>query len=241
MNNQREFLQLQQNHIADVTFKFATGLKKEGQFGPYFLYTVVHEGREKLLKATERLEKKLRELNIRPGQTLSLVKEVVHPKKGEPFTVINILESAASSHPTPAPQNGQRDNNPPSQSVKPAAPTNKGASVVDVSAGVLTQAEVKPVTFTGDKQVMFQSLVDAVDITNAIGGIEWRNNDIEKIGVSLFLSRTGQLNAEQLLANGNGYGNGKKSRRTKKGEESTPPAPAPEPVSVEGEKKDLPF
>jgi len=224
MNNQREFLQLQQNHIADVTFKFGTGLKKEGQFGPYFLYTVVHEGKEKLLKATERLEKKLRELNIRQGQTLSLVKEVVHPRKGEPFTVINILESAASPHPAPKAQDGQPPSSPQSQQVKPAQ-----------SPKVET-----PVTFTGDKQVMFQSLVDAVDITNAIGGIDWRNNDIEKIGVSLFLSRTGQFNAEQVLANGNG--NGKKSRRSKKAEESTSPAPSPEPVSVEGEKKDdLPF
>lgn len=230
MNNQREFLQLQQNHIADVTFKFATGLKKEGQFGPYFLYTVVHEGKEKLLKATERLEKKLRELNIRPGQMLSLVKEVVHPRKGEPFTVINILESAGSPHPAPKAENGQRDNTPPSQQMMPAQPAKVGAPVT----------ELKPVTFTGDKQVMFQSLVDAVDITNAIGGIDWRNNDIEKIGVSLFLSRTGQLNADRILANGNG--NGKKSRRTKKIEESAPPVPSPEPISVEGEKKDdLPF
>jgi len=228
MNNQREFLQLQQNHIADVTFKFSTGLKKEGQFGPYFLYTVVHEGKEKLLKATERLEKKLRELNIRQGQTLSLVKEVVHPRKGEPFTVINILESVASSHPAPKGQNGQQDNNPQPQPAKPAPPAQGQTAV----------AAVTPVAFTGDKQVMFQSLVDAVDITKAIGGIDWRNNDVEKIGVSLFLSRTGQLNAEQLLANGNG--NGKKSRRTKKAEESTPPAP--EPVPVEGGKKDdLPF
>lgn len=234
MNNQREFLQLEQNHIADVTFKFSTGLKKDGQFGPYFLYTIVHEGKEKLLKATERLEKRLRELNIRPGQTLSLVKEVVHPKKGEPFTVINILET----------------NNPPPQSVKPTQPPKVEAPLAHLSAGlpaemnmqtgVPTRAEVKPALFTGDKQVMFQSLVDAVDITNAIGGIDWRNNDIEKIGVSLFLSRTGQLNAEQLLANGNG--NGKKSRRGKKREESTPAVPSPEPVSAAGEKKDdLPF
>jgi len=230
MNNQREFLQLQQNHIADITFKFSTGLKKEGQFGPYFLYTVVHEGKEKLLKATERLEKKLRELNIRPGQSLSLVKEVVHPRKGEPFTVINILESAASPHPAPKAQDGQPPSSPQSQQMKPAQPAKVEAPVT----------ELKPVTFTGDKQVMFQSLVDAVDITNAIGGIDWRNNDIEKIGVSLFLSRTGQFNAEKLLANGNG--NGKKSRRTKKGEESTSSAPSPEPVVVEGEKKDdLPF
>jgi hypothetical protein len=214
MNNQREFLQLQQNHIADVTFRFATGLKKEGQFGPYFLYTVVHEGKEKVFKVTERLEKKLRELNIRPGQTLSLVKEVVHPKKGEPFTVINILET----------------NNPPSQQVKPTQPAKAEAAV----------EEMKPVAFTGDKQVMFQSLVDAVDITKAIGGIDWRNNDIEKIGVSLFLSRTGQLNSEHVLANGNG--NGKKSRRGKKGEESTPTVRSPESVSAEGGKKDdLPF
>jgi hypothetical protein len=124
--------------------------------------------------------------------------------------------------------------------LKPAQPTNVQAPIADLSAGVLTQAEVKPAAFTGDKQVMFQSLVDAVDITKAISGIDWRNNDIEKIGVSLFLSRTGQLNADHLLANGNG--NGKKSRRTKKAEEFNPPAAVPEPVSVEGVKKDdLPF
>jgi len=230
MNNQREFLQLQQNHIADVTFKFSTGLKKEGQFGPYFLYTVVHEGKEKLLKATERLEKKLKELNIRQGQTLSLVKEVVHPRKGEPFTVINILESVASSHPAPKGQNGQQDNNPQPQPAKPAPPAQGEGPV----------AAVTPVAFIGDKQVMFQSLVDAFDITKAIGGIDWRNNDIEKIGVSLFLSRTGQLNAERLLTNGNG--NGKKSRRSKNTEEAPASATTSEPAAVGAEKKDdLPF
>jgi hypothetical protein len=229
MSTQREFLQLQQNHITDVTFKFATGLKKEGQFGPYFLYTVVHEGKEKLLKATDRLEKKLRELDLRPGQTLSLVKEMVYPKKGEPFTVINIVQNAAAVHPVSRTQNGQRDNNVLPQPAQYVPHTQADASIV----------EVKPIAFTGDKQVMFQSLVDAVDITNAIGGIEWRNNDIEKIGVSLFLARTGQLNAEQILANGNGNGNPKKSRRIKKAEPSTPPAH--ESVPVKGEDNDLPF
>jgi len=177
MNNRKEFLQLQQNDIADVTFRFPTGLKKEGQFGPYYLYTVVHQGKEKLFKATERLEKKFRQLNVRPGQKLSLLKEVIRPKKGEPFTVINVVEDHLSA--TQAPGS-------PPQAHIPAA-TAQG-------------------TFSGDKQVMFQSLVDAVDITKAIGGIEWKNNDIEKIGVSLFLSRTGCARPDLLLANGNGNG-----------------------------------
>jgi len=180
MNNRKEFLQLQQNDIAHVTFRFPTGLRKEGQFGPYFLYTVVHQGREKLFKATERLEKKLRGLNIRQGQKLSLVKEVIHPKKGEPFTVINIVENGSPSH-QPAP------------STQPLGDQRPGSQPESASFG-------------GDKQVMFQSLVDAVDITRSIGGIEWRNNDIEKIGVSLFLARTGCARPELLLANGNGNG-----------------------------------
>jgi hypothetical protein len=58
---------------------------------------------------------------------------------------------------------------------------------------------------------MHQSILDAVDITKAISGVEWRNTDIEKIGVSLFLSRTGQLTTEQFLSNSNG----KKSRKVK--------------------------
>lgn len=193
----KEFLQLQQNHIADVTFRFATGLRKEGQFGPYFLYTVVHEGKEKLLKVTERLEKKLRKLDIRPGQGLSLVKEVMRPPKGEPFTVINVLEGP-TPRPFTLPENIKRVINPPI----PA----KTAHAVDTRA---MPAGSTPAFFTGDKQVMFQAINDAVDITKAIGGVEWRNTDIEKIGVSLFLSRTGQLKAEYLLANGDG--NGKKS------------------------------
>jgi hypothetical protein len=51
---------------------------------------------------------------------------------------------------------------------------------------------------------MYQSLIDALEITKMIGSVEWRNTDIEKIGVCLFLSRTGQLSVNQIIANGNG-------------------------------------
>jgi len=236
MSNQREFLQLEHNYIADVTFKFPTGLKKEGQFGPYFLYTVVHDGKEKILKATERLEKKLRTLNIQAGQTLSLVKEAIFPKKGEPFSVINILESTPPPTIAATVQQAKASPNPPTQ------PSNSAPSPKSEAAGT----GPKPATFTADKQTMYQSIIDAVDITKAIGGIDWRNSDIEKIGVSLFLSRTGQLNADQLLTNGNA----RKPRKAKLSPDSAPEralesVPAAIPATLPGngarKDKDLPF
>ena len=216
MSFQKEFLQIQEGRIADVTFLFPTGLKKEGNFGPYFLYTVKHEEKEKFLKVTERLEKELRKMNIKTKQVYSLFKETIHPPKGEAYTVIRIVEGK-NPEPvqTPAPQ-------------QPAAVQPQTAQVQDVN-------------FTGDKQVMHQSILDAVDITKAIGGIDWRNTDIEKIGVSLFLSRTGQLTTEQVLSNGNG----KKPRKVKEVQKAEPsrelvPAEAV-PSNGNGKHDDLPF
>jgi hypothetical protein len=98
--------------------------------------------------------------------------------------------------------------------------------------------------------MMYQSLQDAVDITKMIEGVEWRNTDVEKIGVCLFLSRVGQLTTEQVLANGNG--NGKKNLRTKKIEDAKPVDASinieqkPKEISsvyaeATAEKDDLPF
>ncbi len=216
MSFQKEFLQIQEGRIADVTFLFPTGLKKDGNFGPYFLYTVKHEEKEKFLKVTERLEKELRKMNVKTKQVYSLFKETIHPPKGEAYTVIRIVEGK-NPEPvqTPAPQ-------------QPATVQPQKVQIQDVN-------------FTGDKQVMHQSILDAVDITKAIGGIDWRNTDIEKIGVSLFLSRTGQLTTEQVLSNGNG----KKPRKVK---EVQKPEPSRELVPVEtvpsngnGKHDDLPF
>jgi len=211
----KEFLQIQEGRIADVTFLFPTGLKKEGNFGPYFLYTVKHEEKEKFLKVTERLEKELRKMNINTKQVYSLFKETIHPPKGEPYTLLRIVEGK-NPEPvqTPAPQ-------------QPAAVQPQKVQVQDVN-------------FTGDKQVMHQSILDAVDITKAIGGVDWRNTDIEKIGVSLFLSRTGQLTTEQVLSNGNS----KRSRKVKevqKPEPSRELVPAEVPSNGNGKHDDLPF
>jgi hypothetical protein len=161
-----------------------------------------------------------------------LFKETIHPKNGEPLTVIRIVENVASSHPASAVQNGQRDKNPqPAQSVIPqqALPIQPQVS------------KVLDIAFTGDKQIMHQSILDAVDITKAIGGVEWRNTDIEKIGVSLFLSRTGQLTTDQVLSNGNG----KKPRRVKeapKAEASHSLVPVDAvPSNGNGKDDDLPY
>ena len=216
MSFQKEFLQIQEGRIADVTFLFPTGLKKEGNFGPYFLYTVKHEEKEKFLKVTERLEKELRKINVKTKQVYSLFKETIHPPKGEAYTVIRIVEG---KNPEPA------------QTPAPQQPTAVHPQT----------AQVQNVNFTGDKQVMHQSILDAVDITKAIGGVEWRNTDIEKIGVSLFLSRTGQLTTDQVLSNGSG----KKLRKVK---EVQKPEPSRELVPADagssngnGKHDDLPF
>ena len=216
MSFQKEFLQIQEGRIADVSFLFPTGLKKEGNFGPYFLYTVKHEEKEKFLKVTERLEKELRKMNVKTKQVYSLFKETIHPPKGEAYTVIRIVEG---KNPEPV------------QTPAPQQPT----------ASQPAPAKPQEFNFTGDKQVMHQSILDAVDITKAIGGIDWRNTDIEKIGVSLFLSRTGQLTTEQVLSNGNG----KKPRKVK---EVQKPEPSRELVPAEavpsngnGKHDDLPF
>jgi hypothetical protein len=216
MSFQKEFLQIQEGRIADVTFLFPTGLKKEGNFGPYFLYTVKHEEKEKFLKVTERLEKELRKMNIKTKQVYSLFKETIHPPKGEPYTLLRIVEGK-NPEPvqTPAPQ-------------QPAAVQPQKVQVQDVN-------------FTGDKQVMHQSILDAVDITKAIGGVDWRNTDIEKIGVSLFLSRTGQLTTEQVLSNGNGK-KPRKVKETPKAEASHSLVPVDAvPSNGNGKDDDLPY
>jgi hypothetical protein len=215
MSYQKEFLQLPEGQIADVSFKFTTGLQKDGQYGPYFLYTIVHDGKEKLFKATEKLEKELRRLNISTKQAYSLFKETIHPPKGESYTMLRIVERHT-------PQ-------------APSIPTQQPV------ASQPQTAQVQEFNFIGDKQVMHQSILDAVDITKAIGGVEWRNTDIEKIGVSLFLSRTGQLTTEQVLSNGNG----KKPRKVR---EVQKPEPSRELVPADagssngnGKHDDLPF
>jgi hypothetical protein len=216
MSYQKEFLQIPEGQIADVSFKFPTGLQKNGQYGPYFLYTIVHDGKEKFLKVTERLEKELRKMNIKTKQAYSLFKETIHPKNGEPLTVIRIVEN----------KNPQPASSPSPQPLPASQPA---------------PAKAQEFNFIGDKQVMHQSILDAVDITKAIGGVEWRNTDIEKIGVSLFLSRTGQLTTEQVLSNGNG----KKPRKVK---EVQKPEPSRELVHADagssngnGKHDDLPF
>ena len=226
MSYQKEFLQLQEGRIADVYFKFPTGLQKDGQYGPYFLYTIVHAGKEKFLKVTERLEKELRKLNINTKQAYSLFKETIHPPKSEPYTLFRIVENKNPQH---APQ-------PVAHAPLAQSPAPQPTSV---KQPVLTN--VQDSVFTGDKQIMHQSILDAVDITKAIGVVEWRNTDIEKIGVSLFLSRTGQLTTEQVLSNGNG----KKPRKLKEVHKAEP---SRELVSAEtvpsngnGKHDDLPF
>jgi len=94
MTTQRDFVQIADNQTVSVTLKFATGLQREGQFGTYYMYTVIYEGKEKLLKVTERLEKQFRNNNLQAGQTIQLRRDVVTPESGESYSVINLVREA---------------------------------------------------------------------------------------------------------------------------------------------------
>jgi hypothetical protein len=86
---------------------------------------------------------------------------------------------------------------------------------------------------------MYQSLQDALDITKTIQGVEWRNTDIEKIGVCLFLARTTPVALENFFSQGMSPASVKKVRLPQKtnGNEGVP---IPELVAA-AEKDDLPF
>jgi len=212
----KEFVQLKEHQIADVILKFANGLKKDGQFGSYFLYSVIHEGREKLLKVTDRLEKQFRKHDVKAGQVVSLLKETIVPKNGEPFTVINVIECKN-------------------------APLAEKKEILPQIAEDTPQQSHTPEGFSGDTLTMYQSLLDALDITKTIGGVEWRNTDIEKIGVCLFLSRIGQLSVNQVIANGNGQIGKRVEAKTNPVRSNKHKQFIPESETVTVEKDDLPF
>ena len=91
MNTQRDFLQIPDGNTVTVALKYNNGLLRNGQFGKYFIYTVIHEGKEKLLKVTERLEKQFRKQDVQGGQEIRLRKTSVTPENGEPYSVINLV------------------------------------------------------------------------------------------------------------------------------------------------------
>ncbi|MEO8168743.1 MAG: hypothetical protein ABI623_10875 [bacterium] len=91
MNSQRDFLLIGDGETVSIKLKYNTGLLRNGQFGKYFIYTIVHDGKEKLLKVTERLEKQFRKQDVQNEQEIQLRKDAVTPKQGEPYSVINLV------------------------------------------------------------------------------------------------------------------------------------------------------
>ena len=91
MNPQRDFLQIPDGETVTVALKYNNGLLRNGQFGKYFIYTIIHGGREKLLKVTERLEKQFRKQNVQGGQEIRLRRTSVTPENGEPYSIVNLV------------------------------------------------------------------------------------------------------------------------------------------------------
>ncbi len=109
MNTQRDFLHIPDGEAVTVTLKYNTGLLRNGQFGKYFIYTVVHNGEEKLLKVTDRLEKQFRKQDVQGGQEIQLRKDPVTPKQGEPYAVVNLVVDSGENQPSMFPLDAQND------------------------------------------------------------------------------------------------------------------------------------
>ena len=109
MNTQRDFLHIPDGEAVTVTLKYNTGLLRNGQFGKYFIYTVVENGEEKLLKVTERLEKQFRKQDLQGGQEIQLRKDSVTPKQGEPYAVVNLVMADDERQSSMFPPDAQND------------------------------------------------------------------------------------------------------------------------------------
>jgi len=79
MSYQKEFLQLPEGQIADVSFKIHNRMQKDGHMDRISVHNR-SRGKGKVLKVTERLEKELRKLNINRNKPTACSKKPFTPR-----------------------------------------------------------------------------------------------------------------------------------------------------------------
>lgn len=87
--NHRPRLDLKTNIPMDVKFRFASPLEKEGQYGPFDVWTVEVDGEEYGLLASDGLREALRDASPNAGEVLQLCKTERENGKGFVYTAEN--------------------------------------------------------------------------------------------------------------------------------------------------------
>jgi hypothetical protein len=153
-NNGRPKLELKLNESVQVILLKDKPFRGSSPYGLYALFTVEHEGTEKVFFAPEDLAMEIEQLGAKTGDRFLIRKVAV--QNGRKVTAKYKVERIET----------------------PQAPE-----------------ETKVVTVPGAKadglrEIMEQSLREAVDITRSVPGVPFQNEDIQKIASCLFIART---------------------------------------------------
>ena len=99
--NHRPKLNLRANIPVDVRFRFATPLEKEGQYGPFDVWTVEVDGQECGLLASDGLREAIRHASPNAGDVLRVCKTEKDDGKGFLYTVENPARGEPGRAPEP--------------------------------------------------------------------------------------------------------------------------------------------
>ena len=99
----RKKLELKANVPVDVVFKFPKPIERDGQYGPYDMWTVVLDGEDHSLYASNSLKEALRKAAPQAGEVLRITKTERENGKGFDYTV----ERPVTEQPKTTPSNGQ--------------------------------------------------------------------------------------------------------------------------------------
>jgi hypothetical protein len=125
----------------------------ENSFGPYYLYTVSHEGVEKAFFTSTDLHQRIAEAGVKAGDEIRVTKLGI--QNGKKITAMVGFEVV-------------------SKAVAPAAQADT------VSAGIQND---------GFREIMEQSLRDAIEATKAVNTVQWDVDSIRSIALTIFIQR----------------------------------------------------
>ena len=125
----------------------------ENSFGPYYLYSVSHEGAEKAFFTSPELHQRIVEAGLKTGDEFRITKVAVqNGKKVTAKVEFEVVSKAVA----PAPQTE-------------AAPTG--------------------IQNDGFREIMEQSLRDAIEATKAVNTVQWDVDSIRSIALTIFIQR----------------------------------------------------
>ncbi len=125
----------------------------ENSFGPYYLYSVSHEGVGKAFFTSSELHQRIVEAGLKTGDEFRITKVAV--QNGKKVTA-KVEFEVVSKAVTPAPQ---------------------------------TEAAPLRIQNDGFRDIMEQSLRDAIEATKAVNTVQWDVDSIRSIALTIFIQR----------------------------------------------------